>query len=220
MLSILLYKHPGRQAHGNGQLGGGTLEQVHIHLVASHFNILRGIPEADLLVEDPLESLFQASWDSDDLDIYRVGLNGAVTVFGEEAPPPQDRRRWLPLAAAIAAVLLFAAIAGSLMGEGTPVEATSTSTTAPDLAGGTTYYWRVDEVNGAPDNTVFTGDIWSFSVEPFAYPVENVVATSNGVSGDDAGIENIVNGSGLDADDQHSTASPDMWLATPCADPL
>ena len=28
---------------------------------------------------------------------------------------------------------------------------------------GTTYYWRVDEVNGAPDFTVFEGDIWNFS---------------------------------------------------------
>ncbi len=36
---------------------------------------------------------------------------------------------------------------------------------------GQTYYWRIDEVNGAPDHTVFTGNVWSFTVEPYAYPV-------------------------------------------------
>jgi hypothetical protein len=37
------------------------------------------------------------------------------------------------------------------------------------LALDTTYYWRVDEVNGAPDYTVLKGDIWSF--ETLAYSV-------------------------------------------------
>ena len=32
------------------------------------------------------------------------------------------------------------------------------------LSEGTTYYWRVDEVNGAPAFTVHTGDVWSFTV--------------------------------------------------------
>ena len=85
---------------------------------------------------------------------------------------------------------------------------------------GTTYYWRVDEVNAAPDNTIFKGEVWSFTTEPFAYPIANVVATSNGTSDATAGPQNTVNGSGLDAADQHSTVSSDMWLATPGADPL
>ena len=34
------------------------------------------------------------------------------------------------------------------------------------LVPGTTYYWRVDEVNAPPDETVFKGDVWSFSVPP------------------------------------------------------
>ena len=85
---------------------------------------------------------------------------------------------------------------------------------------GTTYYWRVDEVNAAPDNTIFKGEVWSFTTEPFAYPIANVVATSNGTSDATAGPQNTVNGSGLDAADQHSTVSSDMWLATPGTDPL
>jgi len=80
---------------------------------------------------------------------------------------------------------------------------------------GQTYYWRVDEVNGAPDYTVFTGPVWSFTVEPFAYTVENIVATTNGISEAGAGPENTINGSGLNDDDQHSVESTDMWLASP-----
>jgi F5/8 type C domain-containing protein len=81
------------------------------------------------------------------------------------------------------------------------------------LAFGQTYYWRIDEVNAAPDRTIHQGQTWSFTVEPFAYPIANVTASSNAASVDDAGPENTINGSGLSADDQHSTASGDMWLA-------
>ena len=85
---------------------------------------------------------------------------------------------------------------------------------------GQTYYWRVDEVNAAPDATVFEGKLWSFTVEPFAYAVDNVTATSNGNPSMGTGPENAVNGSGLNDADEHSTATADMWLATPGADPL
>jgi hypothetical protein len=89
----------------------------------------------------------------------------------------------------------------------------------PDrLEFGQTYYWRVDEVNGAPDHTIFKGDLWSFTTELFAYPIEDVMATSNGVSEPDEGPGNTVNGSGLNAYDQHSTESGDMWLATPAGE--
>ncbi|MHC4299940.1 MAG: carbohydrate binding domain-containing protein [Planctomycetota bacterium] len=38
---------------------------------------------------------------------------------------------------------------------------------APDgLIPGTTYYWRVDEVNEAEPNSPWVGDIWSFSIAP------------------------------------------------------
>jgi Concanavalin A-like lectin/glucanases superfamily len=85
---------------------------------------------------------------------------------------------------------------------------------------GQTYYWRVDEVNGAPDNTIFKGETWSFTVEPLAYPVEGVVATSNGTSETGVGPERTVDGSGLNENDEHSTAAGDMWVAVPGAEPL
>jgi len=80
---------------------------------------------------------------------------------------------------------------------------------------GQTYYWRVDEVNAAPDNTIFKGETWSFTVEPLAYPAEGVIATSNATSQPGADPENMVNGSGLNENDEHSVASGDMWLAVP-----
>ena len=85
---------------------------------------------------------------------------------------------------------------------------------------GQTYYWRIDEVNGAPDYTLFRGKVWSFSVEPLAYSVENIIATTNGTSEAGAGPENTINSSGLDENDAHSVASGDMWAATAPADTL
>jgi hypothetical protein len=77
---------------------------------------------------------------------------------------------------------------------------------------GKIYYWRVDEVNGAPDYDVFKGEVWSFTVESFAYPIAVVTATASS-SGAGQGPENTVNGSGLDASDQHSMIAADMWLS-------
>ncbi len=83
---------------------------------------------------------------------------------------------------------------------------------------GQTYYWRVDEVNGAPDFSVLAGDVWSFTVEPVAYPIENVLASSNGLTDGISTPEKTVDGSGINADGQASIDSADMWLANPPAD--
>ncbi len=79
------------------------------------------------------------------------------------------------------------------------------------LAYGQTYYWRVDEVNKAPDNTIFKGAIWSFTVESYGYPVKPVKATASSYQ-TDMGPENTVNGSGLTGD-QHGTEPTTMWLS-------
>ncbi|MHC4462693.1 MAG: LamG-like jellyroll fold domain-containing protein [Planctomycetota bacterium] len=78
----------------------------------------------------------------------------------------------------------------------------------------TTYYWRVDEVNGPPDHTVFEGKVWSFKTELFTYPIENITATAS--SGTLAkGPENTINGSGLDESGLlHGKDGDDaMWLS-------
>ncbi|MCH7558038.1 MAG: discoidin domain-containing protein [Planctomycetes bacterium] len=78
---------------------------------------------------------------------------------------------------------------------------------------GTTYYWRVDEVNNVNPDSPWIGDVWSFTTEPFAYPVENITATASSSLLVDTGPENTVNGSGLDADDLHSIEATDMWIS-------
>ena len=82
----------------------------------------------------------------------------------------------------------------------------------------TVYYWRIDEVNAPPSNTIFKGNVWSFTTEPLAYSVQNIVATSNGISQPATGPDKTVDGSGLSADDRHSIDAADMWLADPPAD--
>ncbi|UCD48501.1 MAG: discoidin domain-containing protein, partial [Phycisphaerales bacterium] len=89
---------------------------------------------------------------------------------------------------------------------------------AGHLEFGQTYYWRIDEVNGAPDFSIFKGDVWSFTTEAFVYPIDNIIATSNTTSDPDAGPENTVNGSGLNAADEHSTRASEMWLGSAPAD--
>ncbi|UCD50666.1 MAG: hypothetical protein JSW27_24475 [Phycisphaerales bacterium] len=81
---------------------------------------------------------------------------------------------------------------------------------------GQTYYWRIDEIGG-PEGTM-KGDVWSFEVEPFAYPVENVTVTANTTSEGDAVPEKMIDGSGLNEADQHSVDAADMWLGVPGAD--
>ena len=76
-----------------------------------------------------------------------------------------------------------------------------------------TYYWRVDAVNAS--NTVNKGDVWSFTAELLAYPVENIIATASSTE-EGKGPENTVNGSGLDDSGLlHSNDSVgNMWLSS------
>jgi len=84
---------------------------------------------------------------------------------------------------------------------------------AERLALGETYYWRVDEVE-ADGATIHEGDVWSFTVELFTYPIENIIAAaSSSEEGKEAG--NTVNGSGLDDSGLlHTNESVgNMWLS-------
>jgi len=86
---------------------------------------------------------------------------------------------------------------------------------AETLEFGKIYYWRVDEIGAPPDNTVLKGNIWSFTVELFVYPITNIIATA---SSSEPGKEaaNTVNGSGLDESGLlHSNESVGtMWLSS------
>ncbi len=90
-------------------------------------------------------------------------------------------------------------------------EASSYAPEVP-LKYGQIYYWRVDEVNGTPDSTIFKGEVWSFTVEPLAYTMEfdSITATASSVKSAAEEPENVIDGSGLD-NDLHSVAVADMW---------
>jgi len=76
---------------------------------------------------------------------------------------------------------------------------------------GTTYYWRIDEVNAAPDFTQFKGEVWSFTTEPVAIPVTGITATASS-SFEGSGPEKTIDGSGL-VEDLHGTIPGDMWIS-------
>jgi regulation of enolase protein 1 (concanavalin A-like superfamily) len=75
---------------------------------------------------------------------------------------------------------------------------------------GKTYYWRVDEVNAAPSNTVFKGDVWSFTAEPYSYPVTGITATASSFEKATTGAANTINGSGMTGD-LHGVNTSTMW---------
>ncbi|MFB0525244.1 MAG: discoidin domain-containing protein, partial [Phycisphaerae bacterium] len=85
---------------------------------------------------------------------------------------------------------------------------------APRLDFNKTYYWRVDEVNGPPDYTVYEGSVWSFTTELFVYPIENITATASSQFSENTGPEKSIDGSGLDDNDLHSTDETSMWLSS------
>jgi hypothetical protein len=79
---------------------------------------------------------------------------------------------------------------------------------------GETYYWRVDEVNGTPDKTVFKGDVWSFTSEPYSIPILGSTVTVTASSSTEIALsEKTIDGSGLDPNNLHSVNNEDMWYS-------
>ncbi|MEN6426143.1 MAG: discoidin domain-containing protein [Phycisphaerales bacterium] len=91
-------------------------------------------------------------------------------------------------------------------------QADSTYDPAGTLEYGRTYYWRIDEVNAPSSDMIFKGDIWSFTVEPFAYPITSLtVSASSEQPGSPA--TRTIDGSGLDVvNDQHDVNTSQMWM--------
>jgi hypothetical protein len=71
-------------------------------------------------------------------------------------------------------------------------------------------------VSAPPDDTIYKGKVWQFTVEPLAYPVpgENITATASS-SEEAKGPENTVNGSGLDESGllHNNQDEGNMWLS-------
>jgi len=128
---------------------------------------------------------------------------------------------WNPVASAVTRDVYFGTVFDDV-NEATPENAmgvlvsqgqTEASYDPGRLEFGQTYFWRVDEVNGAPDNTLFKGEIWSFTAEPLSVPITGITATASSAHDTDMVPEKTIDGSGLDELDQHSTEPKDMWLS-------
>ncbi|MEN6428300.1 MAG: discoidin domain-containing protein, partial [Phycisphaerales bacterium] len=80
---------------------------------------------------------------------------------------------------------------------------------------GRTYYWRVDEVTS--DGTITQGSVWSLTVEPVsvALSVSQITASASSTNSTSGSPASTIDGSGLDANDLHSTVAADMWLSAP-----
>jgi regulation of enolase protein 1 (concanavalin A-like superfamily) len=99
-------------------------------------------------------------------------------------------------------------------------QAETTFTPAGLLGFGQTYYWRVDEVNAPPDNTVYPGSVWSFTTEPYSYPIKPIKATASSSQSSGMGPEKTIDGSGLDGLDQHGVSAGQMWLSKKGTSPI
>ena len=80
---------------------------------------------------------------------------------------------------------------------------------------GKTYFWRVDEIEDSPAQTVHKGDIWSFEVEPYSIPLpgSSITVTASSAGNEFSLPERTIDGSGLDANDMHATPPETMWVS-------
>jgi len=88
------------------------------------------------------------------------------------------------------------------------IQDTNTYTPPELLQWGTTYYWRVDEANSTAPTGWDQGDVWQFTVELFAFPIEDLTArASSNVAGKDPANTLTLEG------DLHSANTSEMWLS-------
>jgi len=109
--------------------------------------------------------------------------------------------------------------AGVYQGRQDPNQFPTTGTFRLEI--GAIYYWRIDCVGAAPGNEIYRGQVWQFTVEPYAYAIDGgtiAARASSNVSG--KGPENTVNGSGLDSTGLlHGTIGDGtMWLSSPAGE--
>jgi len=88
-----------------------------------------------------------------------------------------------------------------------PAQTATTYTPAALLDYGQKYSWRIDEAGAS----VFKGDVWSFTVEPYAYPITGITATASS-NQPSMGPEKTIDGSGMTGD-LHGVESTTMWMS-------
>jgi len=177
----------------------------------------------DDLADVPLQvGVFQGTYNTTSgfaaFDDFKV--EGPLVVPGLKAyaPTPADKATdvlrdvvlsWTPSEGAVSHNVYFGTSAEP---EAVATAQDANSYDAGVLEFGVTYSWRVDDVTA--DGAINRGDLWSFTVEPFAYPIANVKATASSQHNADMGAGKTLDRSGLDADDLHGTDPKTMWLSS------
>ncbi len=92
-------------------------------------------------------------------------------------------------------------------------QADTTFDPAGVFAYGQSYYWRIDEVNKSADNTIYKGGVWSFTAEPYGYPITKITATASSTQSGMGGPEKTIDGSGLDKNGLHGVDLPTIWTS-------
>jgi hypothetical protein len=175
------------------------------------------------LADVPLQiGMFQGTYNATAgfgaFDDFKV--EGPLVVPGQKsyAPAPADKAAevpasvllsWTPSEEAVSHDVYFGPSADSLEAIATAQDANSFD--VGRLSFGQTYYWRVDDVRA--DGTVGPGELWSFTIEPYSYPIKNLTATASSQNSKDMGPEKTLDGSGLDADELHGVDAKTMWLS-------
>ncbi|MEN6425215.1 MAG: discoidin domain-containing protein [Phycisphaerales bacterium] len=161
-----------------------------------------------------------------DYDVRNPGMTTVTATGTRKASEPQPADRALDVPCDVALSWTPGVLAPSFNGhivyfgdnfdevsEATNGVAQDASSCVPDqrLEFGKTYYWRVDEVNAAPDYTVYPGEVWQFTTEPYAYPITSVTAEAANEQ-PPSPASRTVDGSGLDEFDQHGVDVKTMWV--------
>ena len=97
---------------------------------------------------------------------------------------------------------------GVLVGKGQ----TATTFDPGALEYGQTYYWRIDEISAPPASAISTGRVWTFTVEPFSYPIESLTVKASSQQ-PASPASRTIDGSGLNAQNQHSDDIKQMWMS-------
>jgi len=189
----------GNSGHATGTYGfDGAMDEVRIYdhalTQAEIQQVMKGVPPGRASDPNPADKAPEVPWD--------------VTLHWTAGKYPGTHDVYVGTA--------FADVnnAARTNAKGFLVSQDQTATTfdpAGPFAYGQTYYWRVDEVNKTPDNTVFKGAIWSFTVEPYAYPIKPTAATAASAQAG-MGPEKTIDGSGMTGD-LHGTEPATMWVS-------
>ncbi|NQV36140.1 MAG: hypothetical protein HQ515_25840, partial [Phycisphaeraceae bacterium] len=158
-------------------------------------------------------------YDNIKIQSYLMTLTGAASpvpaVAADDVPRDGDLT-WSPGAFAAKHNVYFGSDQDAVANGTVPTAAglTASSFDPGRLDFGQTYYWRVDEVNAAPDNTVFAGEVWSFTAEPYSVqiPAAAITATASSWANEFSPPSRTIDSSGLDGD-VHSTSPEDMWFS-------